>query len=145
VSPHIGYGEALALLRTAASQYGATTPDPTDPVALGACLRHVAQRHGSARASAVAEAVLDDELQHLVWDPMGGVAFVGAALAVVDPAATLLDRVMIYLSLYFQELDSIVAQCREDETGGVAPAAIASTLQTAIDGLDQRPGGDPGV
>jgi hypothetical protein len=125
--------EALAMER------GVSRADvlPT-PQNLRSGLETLQRLHGGPQAASLVESLLEDDLQTLEWQPAFGLSLIQWALTLAPPSERLLATACTWLSLYYQELDDVIARCRSllDQRGAPSLAEAGRTLTEALRGLD---------
>ncbi len=117
--------EAYRLLRATSSDRDAQAEDTQFLIKSVAKLASSEQRDV---VDLVGEALLAHELDSLDWEPLEGVQLITLLLERGGPSSTLMELCLIYLSLYFQELDNLIAACRERTRTGEPPSDISLDL-----------------
>jgi len=95
-------------------------------------LEAISDRYEPEEVASIATLLLQKELETLEWPPLSGAEVVLKALELAIPIEDLLSTSCTYLSLYFQELDDVLAKCRSLVNQG------ADSLFFARDLLVQR-------
>jgi hypothetical protein len=92
----------------------------------------------AVEAAAVAQHLLQGELEALDWPPLGGALVVWAALNAAEPAGPFMHVVCTYLSLHFQELDDTIVRCREliDHATSQSLVQARISLLAGVQGLE---------
>jgi hypothetical protein len=124
--------DALTALREAS---GRDDLGEHDAEALTAAIEALGQAAPAEAVSLAGETLLQHELTQLMWPPLQGARLVDALLAHGTPTASLLQTAMVYLSMYFQELDGLIADCRARLEVDAPPAEVAATLRAAVAAL----------
>ncbi len=110
--------------------------DDTDAASLLGPATVLAERGPRDLVDEVGRAILGNELGVLLWEPVVGARLIRVLLPAAVPSTALLEQAMIYLSLFFPELDDVIARCRSDVASAAAPADVAGVLVAAIGTLE---------
>jgi hypothetical protein len=129
--------KARELLRGTAKRRAVDWHGNFDADTITVLLEWAAKDIGAECAAQVAEVLLGEELEQLVWTPLSGARLIKTALAVVVPTDSLVERCLTYLSLYFQELDSFVEMCRSELATGVASKQVARDIVAAVGEIEE--------
>ena len=104
-----------------------------DALQLAVAIERIALEAGAESATRVLEALILEEFKTLTWRPFEGVHLVRSALTVGAFDADVLANLLVYVNLYYQELDEPVIALRDRLAAGAPVGELAADFARVLD------------
>ncbi len=125
--------DAVLTLRAASPQVDL---DLADPRSLARSVARLPATASIDTVDGIGEALLAHEMESLLWAPLDAARLILVLVGRGGPSLRLLELSMNYLSMYFQELDETVHECRHSIGAGKPLSEVAASLIDALNEAD---------